>query len=233
MNLRPSILRWALAISCCAFLWACKSSAPIIQSTGELSGTEKVLVLPFQNMAWLHGSDVNVRNPLTGRVFMTGPTAEGTDRLLTNLLVDALGRQTAFKTVPPKEAQGILEALKSSGIDARRNPLKLLAQTGQMLNADLVVQGYLYRFKERVGRNYSAESAASVAFDVYLISCADQRVVWSGFFDETQQALLDDLRYIGTFFRRKARWITAEEMAKGAMDEMFEEFRNHDDHTGS
>jgi hypothetical protein len=207
------------------WLWACKSSAPIVQTTGELSGTEKVLVLPFENMAWLHGSDVNVRNPLTGRVFMTGPTAEGTDRLLADILMDALGRQTGFQTVPSKEAYAILEALKSSGRDTRSNPLKLLAQTGRMMNADLVVKGYLYRFKERVGRDYSAESAASVAFDVYLIDCAGQKVVWSGFFDETQQALADDLRYIGTFFQRKARWITAEEMARDAMNEMFEGFQ--------
>lgn len=221
---RLSKFGWAVILICCLVFWSCKSSAPVTQVMGTFTGKENVLVMPFQNMAWLHGSDVNVRSPLTGKVFMTGPVGEGSDRLLTELLVDALGRQTDFKTVPSREAYAVMSALKSSG-DNRRSPLRMLAQTGRQLNADLVVQGYLYRYKDRVGRNYSAESAASVAFDVYLIDCAGQKLVWSGYFDETQQALSDDLRYIGTFFRRKARWITAEQMARTAIEDMFKEFR--------
>jgi hypothetical protein len=224
MKLKSSAPKWALILLCCASLWTCRSTAPTTHHVGALTGKEKVLVLPFQNMAWLHGSDVNVRNPLTGKVFMTGPVAEGVDRLFTDMLVEALNEKTGFQTVPSKEAHAILEALKASGTDARDEPLRILSQTGRMLNADLVIQGYVYRYKDRVGRNYSAESAASVAFDVYFIDCADQELAWSGYFDETQQALTDDLRLIGTFFRRKARWITAEEMAKDAMDAMFEEF---------
>ena len=196
------ILNWSLVLVCSCALWACRSSGPITQLSGEVAGTEKVLVLPVQNMAWLHGENVNVRSPLTGKVFLTGPVPEGADRLLTGLVVDALQQQTDFQTVPSREAFDVLDALKSAH-DKRPPPLKLLAQTGRMLHADLVLQGYLYRFRERVGRTYAAESAASVAFDLYLIDCAKQTVAWSGYFDETQQALFDDLRFIGTFFRRK------------------------------
>jgi len=180
--------------------------------------------LPFQDMVWLHGTNVNVRNPLTGKVFMTGPASEGADRLLTDLLVDALQKQTAFQTIPSREAVAVMDALKSEG-DSQRSPLKMLAQTGHMLNADMVIQGYLYRFKNRVGANYSAESAASVAFDVYLIDCVQQKLVWYGYFDQTQQALTDDLRFIGSFFQRGGRWVTAEEMATTAMDDMFKDFK--------
>jgi len=224
MKLRCLNLKWALILVCCAGLWACKSSGPVIHATGEFDGTGKVLVLPFQNMAWLHGTDVNVRSPLTGKVFMTGPVSEGADRLLTDLLVGALQQQTDFQTVPSREAYGVMDALTAAG-DSQRSPLKLLAQTGRMLNADLVIRGYLYRFKDRVGADYSAESAASVAFDVYLIDCVQQQLVWSGYFDQTQQALTDDLRYIGTFFKRGGRWITADEMATTAMDDMFKDFK--------
>lgn len=224
MTSRCLILKWALILLCCAGLWACKSSGPVTQSTGEFDGTAKVVVLPFQNMVWLHGTNVNVRNPLTGKVYMTGPASEGADRLLTDLLVGALQRRTAFQTVPSREAAAVMDALKSSG-DSQRPLLKLLAQTGRTLKADMVFQGYLYRFKDRVGANYSAESAASVAFDVYLIDCVEQKLVWSGYFDQTQQALTDDLRYIGSFFNRGGRWITAEEMATTAMDDMFKEFK--------
>lgn len=224
MKLRCYILKGALILACCAGLWACKSSGPVTHATGEFDGTGKVLVLPFQNMAWLHGADVDVSNPLTGKVFVTGPVSEGADRFLTDLLVDALQQQTAFQTIPSREAVAVMDALKSAGA-YQQSPLKMLAQTGRMLNADMVIQGYLYRFKDRVGADYSAESAASVAFDVYLIDCVGQKLVWSGYFDQTQQALTDDLRYIGTFFRRGGRWITAEEMATTAMEDMFKEFK--------
>ena len=223
MIARPAILRGAIFFMLCTGLWSCRSSAPVTHVSGEFTGTEHVLVLPFKNMAWLYGEGVNVRSPLTGKVFMTGPVAEGADRLLTDMLLDALRQQTRFQTVRSSEAPEVLGALQSTS-DAQRSPLKALAQTGRMLNADLVFQGYLYRFKERLGKDYAAESAASVAFDLYLIDSRAQKVVWSAYFDETQQALTDDLRFIGTFFRRGARWITAEEMASEAMTAMFKGF---------
>jgi ABC-type uncharacterized transport system auxiliary subunit len=218
------MMKWILVLVCSLGLWACKSSGPVTHVSGVFDGAGKVLVLPFQDMAWLHGRNVNVRSPLTGKVFMTGATREGADRLLTDLLVDALQQQTALQTVPSRDAYAVMDAVKSAG-DSQQSALKILAKTGRMLKADMVIQGYLYRFEDRVGADYSAESAASVAFDVYLIDCAEQKLVWSGYFDQTQQALSEDLRYIGTFFRRGGRWITAEEMATTAMDDMFKEFK--------
>jgi ABC-type uncharacterized transport system auxiliary subunit len=218
------MMKWILVLVCSLGLWACKSSGPVTHVSGVFDGAGKVLVLPFQDMAWLHGRNVNVRSPLTGKVFMTGATREGADRLLTDLLVDALQQQTALQTVPSRDAYAVMDAVKSAG-DSQQSALKILAKTGRMLKADMVIQGYLYRFEDRVGADYSAKSAASVAFDVYLIDCVEQKLVWSGYFDQTQQALSDDLRYIGTFFRRGGRWITAEEMATTAMDDMFKEFK--------
>jgi hypothetical protein len=180
--------------------------------------------MPFQNMAWLHGTNTSVRSPLTGQVFMTGPTDEEADRLLTALLVDALQQHTAFEIEASQEALSILDALKSDA-DTRSSPLQILARTGRMVGSDFLLQGYLYRFKDRMGRNYSAESPASIAFDLHLIDCLEEKLVWSGSFDETQQALTDDLRYFGTFLRRGGRWITAEEMAREAMGTMFKEFQ--------
>lgn len=224
MKLRCHILRWMLILVCCSCVWACKSGGPVTQLAGEVSGRERALVLPFQNMAWLHGSDVNVRSPLTGKVFLTGPASDDANRLLMDLLIDTLRRQTDFQIVPSREASALMDTLKFSG-DQQRMPLEMLVRAGRMMKAELVVQGYLYRFKDRVGRNYSAESAASVAFDVHLIDCRAQKLVWSGYFDETQQALTDDLRYIGVFFQRGGRWVTAEEMTRTAMDDMFKEFK--------
>jgi hypothetical protein len=224
MKTRYNGLKWALILVSVIGLWACRSGGPVTQLSGEVTGQEKVLVLPFQNMAWLHGANVNVTSPLTGKVFMTGPASDDANRLLTDLLIDALRQQTDFQILPSRDASALMERLKSSGVQQRR-PLDVLVQAGRLMKTELVVQGYLYRFEDRVGKDYSAESPASVAFEVHLINSDAQKLVWSGYFDQTQQALTDDLRYIGTFFRRGGRWVTAEDMTRTAMVDMFKEFQ--------
>jgi hypothetical protein len=50
------------------------------------------------------------------------------------------------------------------------------------------------------------------------------RVIWSGHFDETQQALNENLFQLGKFIKRKARWVTAQEIAVSALENLFELF---------
>jgi len=49
---------------------------------------------------------------------------------------------------------------------------------------------------------------------------SDGKRVWDGKFDETQQSLSENLLKIGSFVRRKASWLTAEELSSVGMDEM-------------
>jgi len=99
---------------------------------------------------------------------------------------------------------------------------ELVIETARTMGADFVMAGYIYRFVERVGYNYSAESPASVAFGVHLLRAKDGRIVWSRHFDETQRALSDNLFEIGTFFKRGGKWVTAEEMARIALEDMLQ-----------
>jgi hypothetical protein len=48
----------------------------------------------------------------------------------------------------------------------------------------------------------------------------DEKMVWIGKFDETQRPLSENLFKIGSFVRRKASWLTAEELSSVGMDEM-------------
>jgi hypothetical protein len=49
-------------------------------------------------------------------------------------------------------------------------------------------------------------------------------MVWTGKFDETQRPLSENLFKIGSFVRRKASWLTAEELSSVGMDEMLKRF---------
>ncbi len=102
--------------------------------------------------------------------------------------------------------------------------LELVLETGRQLSADAVLMGRVYRFRERLGSAYSADSPASVSFDVLLISMEDGRVLWHGRFEETQQPLSENLFTINSFFKRKARWLTAEELADDGLREVLTTF---------
>jgi hypothetical protein len=92
------------------------------------------------------------------------------------------------------------------------------------LNVDFIFIGFVFRFEERIGSHIGAEKPASVGFDVHLIRLRDEKIVWTGKFDETQRPLSENLLKIGSFFRRKASWLTAEELSSVGMDEMLKKF---------
>lgn len=217
------IIRLAGLAMVVTLLGACSSQGPVVRQQGNLTAIEKVAILPFADMAALHGTNTGIRSPITGRVFISGPVTNRADQLLTGQLVSHVRRNTSFKTVSSRDAAAIMDGFTEvQGRDWPRR--KLLARTGQRLGADAVLVGHVYRFRERAGGGMASESPSSVAFDIYLIDCQHERVLWSAFYDYTQQALSENLGGMGNFFRRGGRWVTAEELATAAMEDIFEDF---------
>ncbi|MCX7965018.1 MAG: hypothetical protein N2596_00135 [Syntrophorhabdaceae bacterium] len=71
----------------------------------------------------------------------------------------------------------------------------------------------LYRFIERKGGNLAVDRPASVGFHIHLFD-KDNILKRVYVFEETQQALSENVLSIGKFLRRRARWITASELAE-------------------
>ncbi len=202
---------------------ACSSTGPVVRKQGELGDIQKIAILPYINMADLHGMNTGVRSPITGRVFVTGPVTDQADRFLTDQLISRVHKDTDMKTVPSRDADSILETLERvEGQKLSRR--QQVARTGKRLGADGIILGHVYRFRERSGGGMASESPSSVAFDLYLIDCRQERVLWSAFYDYTQQPLSENLGGIGNFFRRGGRWVTAEELASKALEDIFEDF---------
>ena len=187
-------------------------------------GIKKILIFPFKDMSAVYGGNVNTRCQLCGNIFMTGKVAEGADRMLTEQLFVFLKDRKDIKLIPTSQAQGVLSDLLSGNKNSlsERN---LLIETGRVLDADAIMAGYIYRFRERIGTKYSVDLPASVAFDIHLIRIADGRLLWSRHFDETQRSLSENLFQLGTFLKRKARWITAQEMAVSGMENILKSFK--------
>jgi len=205
------------------FFLACGGDTIVKGNPPNLTGIEKILILPFKDMATVYGESANGRCPVCGKVFTTGEVAEGAAVMLTEHLFDLLKDRKDIELIPSSQAQGVMsELLAGSNKTVQERDLQL--EIGRSLNADAIFVGYIYRFRERVGNEYSVDLPASVAFDMHLIRVMDGRVLWSAHFDETQRPLSDDLFRLNLFLKRKAKWITAKDMAISGLKDMLKEF---------
>jgi len=202
---------------------ACKAQRIVADVVPESFRMKRILILPFKNMSALRGENVSIRCALCGNVFTTGKVDEGAGDFLTEHLTSLLSKNTALQLVPPSQAQGVLSALLFK--EKKELPeLDLLVAIGRNLDADAVLLGRVYRFKERKGAKYSIESPASVAFDIDLVSVAEKRLIWNGNFDETQRSLSENLLKLGTFLKRKGQWITAESLSASGLEKVHQTF---------
>jgi TolB-like protein len=202
---------------------ACTKNVVIKENILSTSGKEKILIFPFKNMASVYGENVNIRCPICGKVFMTGEVAEDADRILTEQLFDLLKDRKDIQLIPASQSQGVVSDLLSE--DQKNLPERdLLVKTGRVLKADWVLSGNIFRFRERVGGKYSVDLPASVAFDIHLIRVSDGRLLWTDHFDETQRPLSENLFQLGAFLQRKAKWITANEMAVSGLKDILKGF---------
>jgi len=156
--------------------------------------------------------------PVCHGVYKAGNTLYGSQRTLTQLLQQKMDTLGTFKILPWEEMENVFSKTDKGQFELR--PLRSAIQLGKELDVDYIFVGYLFRFEERIGSRIGADKPASVGFDVHLLRVKDGKRVWDGKFDETQQALSENLLKIGSFVRRKASWLTAEELSSVGMDEM-------------
>jgi len=156
--------------------------------------------------------------PVCQRVYKRGDVLYSSQRTLAQLLqlkMDTLG---TFKILPLEKVEDVFSKTDKGQFELR--PLRSSIQLGKELNVDFILVGYLFRFEERIGSRIGADKPASVGFDIHLLRVKDGKRVWDGKFDETQQALSENLLKIGSFVRRGAAWLKAEELSSVGMDEM-------------
>lgn len=78
---------------------------------------------------------------------------------------------------------------------------------------DRYIHVFIYRFIERIGGNLAVERPASVGLHIHLIE-KNNNLKKVYVFDETQQALSQNVFKLRSFLKRRARWLTAYELAE-------------------
>ena len=216
-------LKRALIILLLLLLSACKTTGVYTETPETAADIERLLILPFKDMPKVYGANANVKCPVCGNFIMAGEVAEDAVDFLTDHLFSLIQNNSDYKLIPPSQARGVQSNLLS-GAESSLAERDFLVATGRALKSDAVVAGYIFRYRERVGTQYASDSPASVAFDIHLVRVADGRVLWSGRFNETQRPLSEDLFRLGAFIKRKARWITAHEMAQAGLEDLLQTF---------
>lgn len=184
-----------------------------------ISPGSRIAVLGFHVALPLNQSPVPMRDPITGSVFIAEPTPKAKAAKLTDTLYKLLSLKSYYTLISQTK---VFEKAFDLSPDADRF-LQDCIEVGKSLGADLVIVGYLYRWRERKGESYGVKQAASVAFSLSLVSVSDRQVLWSGKFDKTQRSLAENLLDFMTFLRGKGKWMSAEELARVGLERVLKE----------
>ncbi|MGD8835244.1 MAG: hypothetical protein PVJ19_09900 [Desulfobacteraceae bacterium] len=201
-------------------IWGCaqpRAVQPDSSAHGAAGGV--TMVLPFVDMEQVFGRNISVRSPVTSKVFVTETIDEKAALFMTNAIYRLVGQQTGLKWGAFQYGQ---HPNPVDPFGLRTNHIDQLRELGRRKGADTIMAGYLYAFKERTGSDYGVESPAHVAFELVLVQTSSGRILWQRSFEEVQKSLSEDLLQLKSFLKRKGRWVSAREMAKGALKEMLE-----------
>ncbi len=214
---------WAVGIMLCG-LSACAAQpgeGPVAQAQ-DVRVLKRIAVVPFREVYPEDRSGRSARCPICGAVFGVEPMRAGPAPVVEAAFVRRLQKSGRFDLLPGDRVQAVYQRIEAASL--KQTARQILKAVGEDLQADGVVAGYVYRFRERRGYSYAAERPASVAFEMHLIRSSDGASVWRGIFDHTQTSLMENVLRVGTFYRERGRWVTAEELTDEGMDVVLKTF---------
>ncbi len=218
---RPTPLLWGMMLGVLALLFADIGYAqtPADPNASEMQ-FKRILMLPVYDMRAVYGESFSLQGPLSGKVFgidQVDPQAVDFVRIT---IASVLEQKGSFHLLPaaPQDVESMAGLAPVAGSRAER--ISAIQKAADRKGADVALCTYIYAFRNRVGTAYGVESPTMVAFEMNLVSAATGRIVWRRDFTETQTTLNDNLFQLGKFLQRKGRWVTAEEMAAKAIEEL-------------
>ena len=134
--------------------------------------------------------------------------AEGAP-LVSRYLAEALALR-GIQVVPPEEVAYV----EGGGVP------ELAAAVAQQFGADALLVGEITRWVEREGEALGVKQPAAVGLKVVLHGAPAGERLWEGEFDHSQQPMLDNVLLTPRYPGRGTRWLTAEEFAHFAADEL-------------
>lgn len=95
--------------------------------------------------------------------------------------------------------------------------LPLWVAYGKKQGAQLLLVPQILDWHERQGSTAGVTDPAHVRVEFFLINVASGYVMSRSVFEEKQEGLANNLMNVGTFFKRRGKWVTAEELTIDGM----------------
>ena len=119
----------------------------------------------------------------------------------------------------------VAEAFEKMSGDIHSETLRNLAKRlGREVDADYVLVGTVWRYRDRSEDTDEFQKPAAVAFVTYLVETATGKMFWQGHYDQSQRALSEDLTDASLFFKSGMKWLTADEIASIGVREVYGKF---------
>jgi hypothetical protein len=198
-------------------------TAQAVEKNAEIAKLPmRVAIISFQPLIPAEGQGNTIICPLCGIGSSSGKILEGSEKIVEEVFVDKLHELKEVELIPLDKVQGVYKRIASESL--KEPLLNILKKVGHELGTDVLAVGYVYRYTEREGYNYSVKHPASVAFEIHLIKTIDGSIIWRGFFDKTQKSLMEDVFQMSSFFKGGGKWMTARQLTEQGMNKIFETF---------
>ena len=218
------LVRLSLLIAVVALVSGCHNASGVSTSLIQPKDNtfKRIAVLPFQSLNPDEAATNATLRTVPASALKTQNSPESPERIIQDLLWERLAAQQKMDLVSADRTGGIFEQVATASYKISLS--EAIRKVGADLEADGVVIGYVYRFRERRGYEYSVEKPASVYFEVQLYRCSDGTLVWKGIFEKTQTSLMENMYSASYFVKDRGRWITAKELARQGMEDTLKKF---------
>jgi len=164
-----------------------------------------------------------IMDPLGGAVFAAEPVPPGANAVLSGLIIEKLNEANRYSLIIPTPEQMRDKDFSTSYSSHETNVRNSLVKFGKELKVDAVMVGWLYRWNDRKGSEFATQSAASLAFDLHLVSTANGSVLWREKFDKTQRSLSENILDLRTFVKSRGTWLNIEDLAEIGVSDVLSE----------
>ena len=198
-------------------------TAQAVEKKAEgLKSPVRMAVISFQPLIPAEDQGNTVICPLCGVGYSSGKILKGSENTVEEVFVDKLHELKEIELIPADKVQSVYKRIANESLNEPL--LNIFKKVGRELGADVLIVGYVYRYTERDGYNYSAKHPASVFFEIHLIKTIDGSIIWRGIFDKTQKSLMEDVFQISSFFKGGGKWMTARQLTEQGVNKIFETF---------
>lgn len=226
------LLLWLLLIPGLVLNLGCQPKKSASSQTTQSVSIKKVVAVCFLKTLAEDAKPGVFTNPLSGSIVPAEPVSEDIVLKMSDVLFSKVAEEKNYELVPRKQAIGVYSSILASDQKVGISALKVMQALGKAFDADAVLVGYLYRWRERIGKDYGVDRPASVAFDLYLIRSFDSAIMWRSKFDKTQKSLSENILDMDTFLEGGGKWMDAETLAMIGLRKMIEEMPRGMDASG-